>query len=94
MASIFVKHKVNDYASWKRVYDDFASYRKQNGVTAASVHRDPDDPTMIIVMHRFGDVNAAQNFLNSDELRAAMANAGVSGQPEIWLTEDVEQTPY
>lgn len=94
MATMFVKHKVNDYASWKRVYDDFAPYRKENGVTGASVHRDAADPNTLVVTHQFGSVSQAQAFANSEELKATMQKAGVSGPPEIWFTEDVESTPY
>jgi quinol monooxygenase YgiN len=94
MATMFVRHMVSDYGNWKRVYDQFASVRKENGVTGASVHRDANDRNVIIVTHRFKDMNAARAFANSEDLKSAMADAGVTGQPEIWFTEDIEQTPY
>jgi quinol monooxygenase YgiN len=94
MATMFVRHKVNDYSNWKRVYDEFASVRKEKGVTGASVHRDANDRNLIVVTHRFKDMNAATAFANSEELKSAMANAGVSGPPEIWFGEDIEQTAY
>ena len=40
MATLFVKHAVEDYARWKSGYDEFAPIREEGGVTAASVHRD------------------------------------------------------
>ena len=92
--TMFVRHKVNDYGNWKRGYDEFASIRKEKGVTAASVHRDSDDPDTIIITHQFKDMDAAMGFVNSEELKSAMANAGVSGPPEFWFGEDIEQTPY
>jgi quinol monooxygenase YgiN len=94
MATMFVKHTVSDYGNWKRVYDEFARVRKEKGVTGASVHRDPNDRNVVIVTHRFKDVNTARAFANSEELKATMADAGVSGAPEIWFTDDIEQTPY
>ena len=94
MATMFAKHKVNDYGNWKRTYDEFASVRKEKGVTGASVHRDASDPNIIIVTHQFNDVNAAMAFANSVELKSAMANAGVAGPPEIWFSEDIERTSY
>jgi quinol monooxygenase YgiN len=94
MATLFVKHVVSDYDNWKRVYDDFASVRKEKGVTGASVHRDPEDPNTLVVTHQFKDVDAAAAFADSEELKSAMANAGVTGPPEIWICEDIEQTPY
>lgn len=94
MVTMFVKHEVSDYGSWKRVYDEFASTRKELGVTGASVHRDSNDPNEITVTHQFDNLNAATAFANSEQLKSAMANAGVAGPPDIWFTEDVEQTPY
>ena len=94
MATLFVRHKVDDYGKWKRVYDEFASVRKENGVTAASVHRDADDADFVIVTHQFKNVNAAKAFADSEQLKSAMADAGVGGPPEMWFARDIEQTPY
>jgi quinol monooxygenase YgiN len=94
MATMFVRHTVSDYGAWKRIYDEFASVRKEKGVTGASVHRDPEDANTIVVVHHFADMGAARAFAGSEELKSAMANAGVTGPPEIWFGEDVERTPY
>ena len=94
MVTMFVRHKVSNYGNWKRVYDDFASVRKELGVKGASVHRDANDPNMITVTHQFNDMNAATALANSEDLKSAMMKAGVAGPPEFWFTNDVEQTPY
>jgi hypothetical protein len=94
MATMFVRHTIGDYSNWKRVYDGLGPTRQRMGVTGASVHRDAGDSSIIIVTHQFKDTNAAMAFANSDELKTAMANAGVTGVPEIWFGEDIEQTPY
>ncbi len=92
MATLIVKHAVNDYGNWKKVYDEFASVRKEKGVTGASVHRIADDPDTLIVTHQFNDLETAQAFANSEELKSAMADAGVEGPPEIWFTEGGHRT--
>jgi quinol monooxygenase YgiN len=94
MVTMFVRHKVENYGKWKRVYDEFTPVRKEKGVTDASVHRDPKDATALTIVHQFKDMDTAMAFANSEELKSAMANAGVSGHPDIWFTEDVERTPY
>jgi quinol monooxygenase YgiN len=91
---MFVKHQVSDYGNWKRAYDEFASTRKEKGVTGASVHRDANAPNVVTVTHQFKDMNTATAFATSEELKSTMANAGVTGQPDIWFTEDIESTPY
>jgi quinol monooxygenase YgiN len=94
MVTMFVKHRVNNYGAWKRVYDAFAAKRKELGVAGASVHRDPQDPNQLTITHQFSDLNGATAFAGSTELKSAMSNAGVAGPPDIWFAEDIEQTPY
>ncbi|MCB0086814.1 MAG: hypothetical protein KDE54_02795 [Caldilineaceae bacterium] len=94
MVTMFIRSKVRDYDFWKPIYDDFAPKRKEKGVTGAAVYRDPNDPTVLTVTHQFANLAAAQAFAGWDELRSAMMESGVEGAPDIWFTEDVEQTAY
>ncbi len=94
MASMFVKHRVADYARWKPVFDDHEGMRREFGVTGHSLHRDADDANVIIIALRVADVGRAKEFAASDSLRAAMQRAGVQGPPEIWFAEDVEDKRY
>ena len=92
--TMFVRHEVNDYKTWKSVYDGLGLIRKQSGVTTSSVHRDANDPNIIIITHQFKDMTAATSFANSGELKSAMGKAGLSGPPELWFSEDIEHTPF
>ena len=94
MASMFVKHRVTDYAKWKPVFDEHEPMRRAGGVTGHSVHRQADDPSVVIIALRVSDVNKAKQFAGSDDLKAAMARAGVQGPPEIWFADDVEEKRY
>jgi quinol monooxygenase YgiN len=94
MVTMFIKSRIVDYDRWKPGYDDFAAIRQEKGVTGASVHRHEDDPHMITVTHQFNNIKAAKEFAGLEELRSAMIKGGVEGQPDIWFTEDIEQTAY
>jgi len=94
MASMFMKHRVADYAKWKPVFDEHETTRRAGGVTAHSLHRQADDPNVVIVALRVSDLNKAKQFAGSDELKAAMARAGVQGAPEIWFADDIEEKRY
>ncbi len=85
MTTMFVRHQVQDYAAWRKVYDDFRPTRTRLGVTAAAVYRAADNPNDITVTHEFASIEAAQAFAASSELHGAMANAGVAGEPSIWF---------
>jgi quinol monooxygenase YgiN len=92
--TMFVRHNVNDFQSWKKVYDSIASLRQKMGVTGASVHRDTQEPNTVVIMHQFKDTQSAKAFGASEELKSAMTRAGVSGPPAFWFTEDVERTSF
>lgn len=89
MTTMFIKHTVADYKAWRKVYDDFAPIQQAKGVTAQAVYQAADDPNDVTVTHDFATIETAQAFLNSDELKSAMQNAGVVGAPTIWFTNKV-----
>jgi quinol monooxygenase YgiN len=89
MTIMFVRHTVTNYETWRKVYDDFASVQKAKGVTAQAVYQAADNPNDITVTHDFATVEAAHAFVNSEELKSAMQNAGVVGAPTIWFTNKV-----
>jgi heme-degrading monooxygenase HmoA len=84
----FVQHRTADYATWRPVYDGLADFQASAGVTHKSVHRGTDDANDLMVVHRFDTKEQADAFLSSDELRAAMQEAGVQGAPRIEVFED------
>lgn len=86
MVRLFVRHTVADYAKWRKVYDAFHAKRLPMGVTDHAVYRAVDNPNDVTVWHDFADAKSAQAFMGSQELRAAMSEAGVSGPPTVWLT--------
>ncbi len=94
MASMFIKHRVADYARWKPVFDEHQPLRIEYGTVGHSLHRDADDPNVIIIAFRVNDLNRAKEFAGSEELRSAMERAGVLGPPEIWFADDVEEKRY
>ena len=89
MATMFVRHTVSDYKTWRKAYDDFAPVQNAKGVTAEAVYQAADNPNDVTVTHEFASVEAAQAFAESAELMSAMQNAGVVGPPTIWFTNKV-----
>jgi quinol monooxygenase YgiN len=89
MTTMFVRHTVSNYSSWRKIYDEFAPIQKAKGVRAQAVYQAADNPNDITVTHEFATVEAAQAFVKSEELKTAMKNAGVVGAPTIWFTNKV-----
>jgi len=86
MTTMFVRHSVADYAIWKKGYDAFDAKRKALGVTAQASYQSATDPKDVTITHNFASVEAAKAFASSAELKDAMQEAGVIGEPSIWYT--------
>lgn len=86
MVRMFARHQVADYSAWRAVYDDFD--RASLGVRQHAVYQQVDDANDVTVWHDFDDLETAQAFVGSDELKAAMAKAGVVSAPNIWITSE------
>ncbi|MGH9275948.1 MAG: antibiotic biosynthesis monooxygenase [Acidimicrobiales bacterium] len=80
---MIARHRVNDYSAWRSVYDSVDGLRVEHGCTGEEVLVDPTDKQEVFVLHRFPTVEQAEAFAGSDELREAMARAGVAGRPRI-----------
>jgi hypothetical protein len=57
-------------------------------VTRQSVYRAADDPDNVLIMHGFSTTADAEKFLAGAELRDAMQQAGVQGQPRVGIYQD------
>ena len=83
---LFVRHEVNDYAAWRKAYNEFDKTRRKLGVTAQAVYQSTDNPNDVTVTHDFKSVDKAKAFAASPELKAAMEKAGVKSAPQVWFT--------
>jgi hypothetical protein len=87
MVRMFIHHRVEDYPQWRRGYDAFDEERRGMGVTDDGVFCAVENSNDVTVFHDFSTVGEARAFAGSARLREAMSEAGVLGDPEIWLTE-------
>jgi len=85
MIRMYVRHTVSDFDTWKRGYDAFDAQRRDMGVRGDAIFCGAESATDVTVWHDFDDLSAAQAFLDSQELSAAMERAGVVGEPHIWF---------
>ncbi len=88
MVHVLIRHKVADYGRWKEAFDTHLNARKRAGETGAHVFTNMEDPHEIIVMLEWQTAEEARKFVNSDELRQRMRDAGVQGNPEVQYLED------
>ena len=89
MVHTLVRHKVADFNRWKQAFDSYLPTRQRGGETAFRVFHAVDDPHDVVVFCDWDSLERARKFMNSDDLRKAMQQAGVEGAPEVQYIEDV-----
>jgi len=88
MSFYVVSHKVDDFAKWKKVYDDFESVRQKYGVKEQLLIQAFDDPNNVLVVGQ-GDLDAIQKFVSSEELKKGMKDAGINSEPNLFIGDEV-----
>jgi quinol monooxygenase YgiN len=86
-----VRHRVGDFDSWKKMYDDFAPIQAEHGVRGQQVLRSIENPNDVIVTHTFDSPETARAFFAMPKLKDAMREGGVDADTvEISYFNEVE----
>jgi heme-degrading monooxygenase HmoA len=93
MIQVLVRHNVEDYNTWRPVYDGHEAFRKQTGSVGATVFRDANDPSNVVVITRWPTMDRALEFANSASLHEVMGKAGVVGKPDVYFLEEIDEQP-
>jgi quinol monooxygenase YgiN len=91
MPYVLVRHKIEDYARWKPVFDEHAATRRTGGSRGGLLFRNAHDPNEILVIFEWNNLDNLQKFVQSPDLAAAMQRAGVIDRPDIYFLEEVEK---
>lgn len=88
MHLLIVQHRVEDYDHFKAVFD--AHPPSRGGATHYQVGRSVDDPDDITIVAAFESLDQAASWRDDPELRVAMADAGVIGEPRVGIFQRVD----
>lgn len=83
LAGLIVRHKVADFAAWKRGFDAHAGARADAGIVGHAINRSDDDPNVVVVYLQARSLDQLRAFASSASLKEAMQRAGVSSPPEL-----------
>lgn len=81
--AMIVSHHVEDFVAWLAGYDAADELQRSNGIIGHAANRSIDDPSLVVVYHQAESFDTLRSFLRSDDLRAAMKEAGVVSEPEV-----------
>lgn len=91
MPYVLVRHRVEDYAKWKSVFDEHGSSREANGSKGGYLLRNADDPNELVIILEWDDLAKMRQFTESDDLKEAMRRAGVADMPDIYFLEEADR---
>ncbi len=91
MTHILIKHRVNDYAKWKEVFEGFADNRRSGGEGSYQILHSSDNPNDLTLLFEWDSKENAKKFLQSQELKSAMDRAGVAEEPKIQFMNQVSE---
>lgn len=90
MPYVSIRHKVADYAKWKRAVHAANEFRKTSGEKSFQVYRDRKSPNDVTVVCSWDNASKMQKFIKSAQLRKAMKAAGVVSKPVVQFFSKVE----
>ena len=93
MAYLLIRHKVADYKKWKAVFDDASALRKAGGEKGGQVLHLEGDPNNLLMLFEWESLEKAHDYVQSEDLRKGMQEAGVVEQPEMYFLSEVERVP-
>ena len=94
LPAVIVRHRVADYATWKKAFDGHGSQRVQAGIIGHAVNQGVDDPNQVIVYLQAENAGQLKAFVDSEDLKAVMGKAGVQGTPQFSFVNGVEGASY
>jgi len=76
MPYVLIHHKVKNVDQLKEVFEADSYRRRGGGSKGARLFRDPADSTLLVALLEFENVEQAQKFADSTELRELIGWAG------------------
>jgi hypothetical protein len=83
LPGMIVSHRVEDFDNWLAEYDAVGELQRSYGIIGQAANRSIDDPSLVVVYHQAETFDTLRTFLRSDDLRAAMKEAGAISEPEV-----------
>ncbi len=83
MPHVMIKHKVKNFTEWKPIFDEYGIKRKAAGEKNYQIFHNSDDTNNVVVLFEWDTIEHAHMFIESDDLRVKMQEAGVIDKPEV-----------
>ena len=82
---VMIRHKVKDWDAWKKSFDSHKQVRIDAGLTDRVISYTVGDNHHVTLVFAVADMDKAKAFMNSQDLKDKMKEAGVDGQPDFFF---------
>jgi quinol monooxygenase YgiN len=87
MQYVLIIHEVEDYESWKKVFDNASDIRREAGERSYQVLKYESDPNKVVHFSSWTSIDDAKCFFESPKLIRIRAEAGVKAPDFIYLEQ-------
>ncbi len=87
MQYVLIIHEVEDYDSWKKVFDNAADIRREAGERTYQVLKYADNPNQVVHFSAWTSIDNAKQFFESPQLVEIRKEAGVKSPEFIYLEQ-------
>ena len=87
MQYVLIIHEVENYAAWKKVFDNAANIRKEAGERSYQVLKYDNEPNKIVHFSAWKSIADAKAFFESPRLVKIREEAGVKAPEFIYLDQ-------
>lgn len=88
---VMIRHKVKDWDAWKKSFDGHKQARMDAGLTDRVVSYSVGDNHNVTLVFAVNDMEKAKAFMNSQDLKDKMKEAGVDGPPDTFFYKIVKK---
>ena len=85
MPMIAVQFTIRDYAKFRSHFDKEKPLRDKAGIVSSQIFRGADNDKEILVLSGTTDLEKAREAIEGQEIRNAMREAGVVGNPKVFV---------
>lgn len=90
MVYILAQIKLESFDKWKTIFDERKSMRKEMGSIEARLFRDSSDPSAVVILFEWDNMENAKKYMESEEIRKTLEKAGVTF--DVTYLNELEKT--
>ncbi|MBS95685.1 MAG: hypothetical protein CL736_00945 [Chloroflexi bacterium] len=86
---MLVKIELQNFSLWKSIWDKEKAVRESYGCVSEKIFRNSVSDKEVFILTEWEDIEDAQEFGMSDDLRKSLGKSGGLGRPEVSFIDEI-----